>query len=219
MLGGIARVVARIEQKSNQQGLLLDAGLSDLDALRSNANELRDMINTMVANANGNEISEIDSLLKEYGLFDKGKDAATAQPRQMSDSKSGISSIVESAVRGAGGVILLHDLFCLVNRKLKLERIYSPREFLDEMTRISSINMFIVEGYRVVVSLKLDELDQRLQSVLKEIDGKSESDLSSELGISNPVVLHLLLLKVEEIFGRIVRDQTDDGASWYLNVF
>lgn len=219
ILGGISRVIARIEKKSNQQGALLDEGLSDLNALKANAKELRDMINSMVSMADGSEVSEINSLLKEYGLFENHKDNVNSGNQASGPSRSSISNIVDSAVQGAGGVILLHDLFCLVNRKLKLERIYSPRHFLDELTRIPSINMFSVNGYRVVVSLRLEDLDLRLQTLLNQNCGKTEVDICAELGINNQVVLHLLLLKVEEIFGRIIRDQTQDGTDWYLNVF
>ncbi len=219
VLGGIARVVARIEERSSNQGILLDAGLSDLDSLRANARELKELINSLMMSSNSNEASGIASLLREYGLFDTSSATGFTRVEGSMMEESRLSAIVNSALRSAGGVILIHDLFCLVNRTLKLEKIFSPLQFLDHIARIPSVQVVIVNGYRVVVSLNLEELNEKVCSFLKEEDGLSEGDISSKLEIANLVVLHLLLLKVEETYGRVVRDQTDEETSWYINVF
>jgi hypothetical protein len=213
IMGGLSRVVARVEQVAHNQGLVLDSGLADLDSMRKCANELKDVITQLKRGGNSEELSEIDKLLSEYGLFDHDF-TSLINPEQ------NLSSIVLSAVHSAGGVILLHDLFCLVNRKLKLERVFSPKEFLNQVSRMTSVTVMVIRAYKIVVSLNLEQVHAKLLSVLSDSTaGTSESILAGKLQISNIVVLHLLLLKVEELYGRIIRDDYLQSTSWYLNIF
>ena len=213
-LGGISRVVARLETVANKQESTVDAGLADLESMKKNANELKDLISTLKRGGGSPELSEMDELLSEYGLFNAGNEIT-----QSDKSESSIAPHVSAAVQAADGVILVHDLFCLINRKMKLERIYSPREFLSELYRIPSVSMVKVLGYTVIVSLKLNEINSRLLKCLQEKDGRSDSEVSEILGIRNLVVLRLLLIKAEENYGQVVRDDSIEGTHWYLNAF
>ena len=216
MLGGITRVVARVEQADQNRGALVDAGLTDLNSMRNNARQLNEIISQINRGANAQEISEINTLLSEYGLLNR---EATCVSTTESTSAKSISSLVISAVQSAGGVILVHDLYCLINRKLKLERVYSPKEFLVEISRIASVNIMNIRGYKAVVSLNVQNLNDTILPLLNVAEGAPESILSNKLSIKNIFVLHLLLLKVEESFGKIVRDEFDDSTYWYLNAF
>jgi hypothetical protein len=216
-LGGISRLMARIEQAAGAQSMLMDSGLADLGSLRRNAEELSGLIANLKRGSSDLEASEIDALLTEFGLFNSSDDGVLPGVSEASRG-SQIANLVVSAVESADRVILIHDLFCLVNRGLKLERIITPKEFLVELNKIRSIEIIPICGYKVVISLRLTVLHDLLLTELRKSDGQSEPDLSVKLRVGNRLVFHLLLLKIEESFGEIVRDETSELTTWYLNI-
>ena len=213
-IGGIGRLIAQMENSANKQAALMDAGMSDLESLKSNAKELINLISRMKRGTNADEISQIDSLLKEYGLLGESQTAMAPTVRT-----SALAPLVLPAISAANGVILVHDLFCLVNRKLKLEKLYAPKEFMEELRAMSNVHVLTVCHYNLVVNINEKDLNSTVVALLESKHAKMNlSDLAASLRIGNQFVLNLLLLKVEELFGCIVRDADPLGQTeWYLN--
>ena len=216
-LGGISRLMARMEQAAGAQSMLIDSGLSDLESMRRKAEELSSLIANLKRGSSDVESSEIDALLTEFGLLNLSDEGLLPRAKEAATDSS-IAKLVIAAVESADRVILVHDLFCLINRRLKLERIFTPKEFLAELSKIRSIEIISICGYKVVVSLRLPALHDLLLNELQKSDGQSEDDLSVKLRVGNRLVFHLLLLKIEESFGKVVRDETPELTAWYLNV-
>ena len=86
---------------------------------------------------------------------------------------------------------------------------------VGERVRIS-VQLINVCGYKVVISLRLTDINSRTVDLLVKNGPLAESAIASALGSLNGVVLHLLLLKAEESFGSLVRDQ-HDVVTWYVN--
>ena len=208
-LGGVSRVVARVDQSAYRQGIQIDSGLSDLESVRANAKQLKETISNLKRGGSDPEVSEINALLSEYGLLSSVETSS-------SSGDSSIEPLVRAAVSSANGVMLVHDLFCLINRKLRIERSLAPKEFIGTLSRIPSVQLINVCGYKVVISLRLTDINSRTVDLLVKNGPLAESAIASALGSLNGVVLHLLLLKAEESFGSLVRDQ-HDVVTWYVN--
>jgi hypothetical protein len=154
-------------------------------------------------------MSEINKLLDDFGILSSTSSFETI-------SEAGLASIVQTAVSSSHGVMLVHDLFCLVNRKLQIERILSPKEFLLELSRIASIQVLDVCGYKVVISLRVADLNSKTTEFLRTRGPQTEEAIGRYLGLTSPHVLHLLLLKAEESLGTLLRDQ-HENVTWYVN--
>ena len=214
VVGGLARVMARVENAAIMNTAVLDAGLSDLESLRSNAEDLVDLISRLKRGGDKDETNEIDRLLKEFGLMQPVKSTGGS-----SGSDAALPQLVDAAITAANGVLLIHDLYCLVNRKLKLEKLFSPPEFLAELKRMPSVQLLQVMKYVIVLNRKLVDVDSVAFKVLSDRTGQSLAELAQPIGIGNEMVLNLVLLKVEETYGRIARDEDRFGSTkWYLNI-
>jgi hypothetical protein len=211
-IGGISRVLQRVDHTAVTKQSIIDSGFSDFSSLRGNAKGLSEVLERIKRDGTTEELNEIDALLSHYGLVPSGNSSV---PCNMV-----LSDIVESAVKAAEGVIMIHDLYCLVNRKLRLEKLYTPREFLLEIQSIKSVECISILGYRAIINLSLLNLNRRVVILVTQIPYLSTKQVGENVNIGNAVVLKLLLLKIEEEFGEIVRDEDDLGQiNWYRNIF
>lgn len=211
-IGGINRVMIRSDNAALANKALIDSGLSDLTSLRANARGLTDVLKRLRREGTSEEINQIEYLLLEYGLVQNGATSASPEPH--------LVEMVQSALKNAQGVMLIHDMYCLINRKLRLEKLYTPKQFLLEIQSIKSIDCVVILGYRILLSLSLSDLNRKVVGVLTDIPFLSTQEMSENVGIGNTVVLKLLLLKAEEMFGEIVRDEDEFGQiNWYRSIF
>lgn len=77
VMGGIAAVVHKQEQKTKSEQLTADAGLQDIESLRKNAQALVSLAKRVTSDKSGgggasSEANDIKKLLQEYGLMDNG---------------------------------------------------------------------------------------------------------------------------------------------------
>lgn len=214
IIGGVSRVVRKLNTEEQMHSEVVDSGLVDLQSLKANARILQDLIDSLKREATDiNSAGALRALLQDYGLGETGE----SHPK----GTGNLMGLVESAISASNGVILIHDLFCLINRKLKLEKIYSPRQFLKELQSMSS-SLYILEisRYKIVMKIKLHDLNAMVVGILKERQRLGNSDISLILKIGNPRVVSLLLTRIEETYGNIVKDgQADPDPEWYLNNF
>jgi hypothetical protein len=183
--------------------------------MKANAKNLQELLNSLKRGATDEETGAVAALLREYGLGEGFHNV----PNGLSSSDF-LENMVKSAVGVSNGVILIHDLFCLINRGLKLERIFSPKEFLAELRGMKSVQIMEISGYKIVVNLTLSDLNAKVVDFLVRNTMASVSEISSRLEIGNPRILSLLLGKIAQTFGGIVLDsQAHPEQVWYLNRF
>lgn len=213
-VGGITRVVAKLSVDADHQSELVDTGLVDLKSIKANAKTLEDLLDSLKRNTNEQEAGQVNELLREYGLSEVQGHAH--------EGSCVLKDLVESALAATSGVILIHDLFCLINRRLRLEKIFSPKQFLEELKYVESIQVLQVFGYKIVVNLKLSDLNIKVIEHLQLHNKSSLSEITTVLNIGNHIVLSLLLRRIEEMYGDIVRDDKTgygEEPDWYLNIF
>ena len=214
-IGGITRVEAKLGVDADHQSELVDRGFVDLQSMKANAKSLEDLLDSLKRNTNEQAAGQVNALLREYGLCE-------VQGHAHEEGSGVLKDMVESVLTATSGVILIHDLFCLVNRRLRLEKIFSPKQFLEELKFVESIQVLQVFGYKIIVNLKLPDLNQKLIEHLQQHNKSSVSEITTVLKIGNHTVLSLLLRRIEEMYGDVVRDDKTgygEEPDWYLNKF
>lgn len=230
MLGGIARVLKRVDDISNQQSELADAGLSDLTSLRANARDLATLIEQIERNRlPGEDSTCIRALLSEYGLGSNSALCCTS-----SGAISQVSAFVAAGLRSRpSGAMLESDLFCLVNRRLRLEAVLSPKEFHEIIISMSSADacsefeLIQLEGWSLVVLRGVFDLSAiygKLDAYFENAPEKPSIDVpqfKQLMGYDNASLALVVLSRIEKEIGAICRDNGGDFGvtQFYRNLY
>jgi hypothetical protein len=167
----------------------------------------------------------IKRLLDQYGFGEERSD---------SSNDSRIYELIIKALEASLGVIFIHDLFCLVNRRLQLERTISPPEFVDILEgycnqKLSAISLLSVNKYTLVVLKSKYDIGKLRDAVLEYLDDLSFNspkfissvEFANECGINDPNLASILLAQIESEFACIVRDSGGefDDLVFYKNLY
>ena len=206
-IGGITRVSAQVRDQNKQAESSTDMGLADIEALKRNCQELRETIDKLRDSTNDSDKSVYSSLIEQFGLS--------------TDSNITLSSSLEKIVASTpGGVIFAHDLFCLINRKLKMETIFSPNEFMDTLNSLSHsslIGVVQVGNYSLVISREKFNTKRIREHIKSSRDNIIRvEDFAKILGLSDTLLVQAVLVQIEMESGDICRD---DGGEFGDLVF
>lgn len=214
MLGGISRVVRRIDDDSIRQAEVADNGLSDLKSLRASATELGAVIEQIKRKqATGDDSVQLGSLLDEYGL------SSTSSSSQITSTVSQVTGFIESALASRpGGVMLESDLFCLINRRLKLETVLSPSEFHEIVLSLTSrsprrFDLIQLEGWSVIGLPQVfdsERISELINSYLSNSPFMNVSEFSRMMSFDNSSLALVVLSRIELETGIICRDNGGD---------
>ena len=214
-LGGLSRVVNRVDQVSSYEGSLIDIGLTDLDGMKKYVAELISVLDKLKRSSLGKNEGYVEALLHEYGL-------------------DGGSSLVDNSAVGQlqkilnsfNGIILYHDGFCLLNRALRLERIYTPFEFVQLVRE--NFGTLSVGNYLLIIDqskFNFSRMERKIASYFQQ-NGNSAltiPEASIILQIPADNITLLILGKIElEKNASICRDNgnlLDSEIKYYKNRF
>ncbi len=230
MIGGISRVLRRVDDISTRQSELADDGLSDLKSLRTRSRELITLVQQIERNmASAEESHSLRALLDEYGL------AGSVVNKALPDSQCSSVSAIVSAALGTrpGGAMLESDLFCLVNRSSRLESVLSPTEFHEIITslcRKSGAPLFSLvqlEGWSIIVLRRLFDVHAMFSKLEHYFAGDpaksyiSVSEFRLLMSYESSSLALVGLSRIERDLGTICRDNGGDFGEvrFYENLY
>lgn len=221
---GLQRVLGARQAKQQVVGETLDVALTDLGALKQYAAQTVAAARKVAAKQQGNDTSGVQSLLEDFGLLgaDGGlvvKGGTTAQA-----VAGDVLSVCEAALkkRGGFGMLLVHDIFCLVNRA-RGTALVSPEEVMEALRALGRSNKLRLRNLgntgtwaACLPSTNDAEVDARLLK-LAEAGPLSAFQLGKELGVTTAEAQYLL--RDAEARAVLVRDEATAGVFFYRNFF
>lgn len=136
-----------------------------------------------------------------------------------------VTQALEAAVKEAGGMMLLSEVYCRINRARGLQ-LLSPEDVVHACQVMQllglSLNLHTFEsGVQVLQTAGLDqeEVVRETAEVLSqhEMDGVSAGDLARECGV--PLLLAQERLFAAERCAKAVRDESSEGLRFFPNLF
>ena len=204
-VGGISRISAKVDENASRAVASTDAGLADLMSLKTFASELKDTIERLHSSSDNSEQIAYKQLLQEYGLS-LGVPTAS-QP--LSGNK--IETMIDRALASSpAGIMFAHDLFCVINRALKLETVLSPSEFMSCIKSFSSnpaIGVMTIDNYTLVFRRAKFDMNE-IQRLVEEMHNEffKIEDFAKKLNVSDFRLAQSLLTQLELDTGTICRD-------------
>ncbi|XP_068216021.1 vacuolar protein-sorting-associated protein 36 [Palaemon carinicauda] len=227
---GIERAIQAKQQATNQN---ISRAFEDLKNLMGLAKEMV-MLSRNISNKikeHSGDVSSDDTVQFRSYLLSLGIDDpvtretfGSANDYHLNLAKE-LSQALEEAVKEAGGVMLLSEVYCRINRARGLE-LLSPEDVLHACQVMRKLNLPIVlhtfeSGVQVVQSAGLDQkkVVEATVEVLSqhESDGVSAGDLARVCGM--PLLLAQERLLQAERCAEAVRDESNEGLRFYPNLF
>eukprot|EP00440_Ansanella_granifera_P033223 gb/GFBE01036046.1/.p1 GENE.gb/GFBE01036046.1/~~gb/GFBE01036046.1/.p1 ORF type:complete len:400 (+),score=74.90 gb/GFBE01036046.1/:1-1200(+) len=240
-VGGLQRILDNRSSKQQATGEALDVAFADLESLRRHVTEAtaaaRQVMSSLARQggsgygaeggaSNPAAGSEVGKLLEDFGLLQAdGTPISTAGGQSQADVVADVSKVCVAALekKGGLGMLLAHDVFCLVNRA-RGTALVSPDEVMRalrscassggplRLRSLGSNGAFAVSLARTTDS----ELDSRLLK-MAEAAPLSAFRLSTELQITAAEARYLL----QDAEGRaiVVRDDAPECVYFYRNFF
>ena len=203
-IGGLNKISTKLSDHAARTEASTDAGLADLMSLKKFATELKDTIDKLNSSSTDADRAAYKTLVEEYGL-------STNAP-SISDSSSGsrIESMIDQAIAvHPAGIMFAHDLFCLVNRALKLETVLCPKNFMTIIKNISSSNSSIavmsIDDYTLVY--RKSKFDMKaIEKLVSTLDFVTVGNFAKLLKVTDLRLARSLLARLELDTGIICRD-------------
>lgn len=136
-----------------------------------------------------------------------------------------IAKALETPVKEAGGVMLLSEVYCRINRARGLQ-LLSPEDVMNACQVMKQSNQSIhlhtfESGVQVIQSVGLDQ-EKVMQDTVEALQryetvGMSAGDLAKECGL--PLLLAQERLLQAESCAEAVRDESSQGLRFYPNLF
>ncbi|MPC12870.1 Vacuolar protein-sorting-associated protein 36 [Portunus trituberculatus] len=136
-----------------------------------------------------------------------------------------VAGALEEPVEEAGGVMLLSEVYCRINRARGLQ-LLSPEDVVQACSLMRTLDLPLSlhtfeSGVQVVQITGLDQdkvvKDTALVLSCHEVDGMSAGDLARECGV--PLLLARERLLQAELHAQAVRDESSEGLRFYPNLF
>lgn len=224
-LGGLQRILAHREAKQQVVGETLDFALTDLKALKEHAAQTVAAARQVAANgAEQGADGGVQGLLEEFGLLGSDGRLVVKGGGTRKDVEADVRRVCEAALtkRGGLGMLLAHDVYCLVNRA-RGTGLVSPEEVMNalkschasgqlRLRTLGSTGAFAASLPRTSDS----EADERLLKLADEAP-LSSFLLAKELGLTAMEAQYLL--RDSENREVLVRDEAPEGVFYYRNFF
>eukprot|EP00746_Dinoflagellata_sp_MGD_P082674 gnl/MRDRNA2_/MRDRNA2_32838_c0_seq1.p1 gnl/MRDRNA2_/MRDRNA2_32838_c0~~gnl/MRDRNA2_/MRDRNA2_32838_c0_seq1.p1 ORF type:complete len:365 (-),score=88.37 gnl/MRDRNA2_/MRDRNA2_32838_c0_seq1:21-1115(-) len=224
-MGGLQRVLALREQKLQASREGLNEALVDLDSLKQNATKLVETAKRLKGQTSSAGSEEgVDKMLRDCGLLQAGDDKLILEGASLSEEVSTVCSQMLQNQTKMGGIVLVHDLFCVVNRRRGTAMV-STDEFMAALRacsgaggslRLQSLGRSGVLGVALASATK-DSRDAELLALIAEKGPVSAARLASL--VDQPVSLAQLTLLDAEERAVVCRDDSLEGIKWHRNFF
>ncbi|CAK9045768.1 unnamed protein product [Durusdinium trenchii] len=232
---GLQRLLNNQVSKQQATGATLDVALADLDSLRRHAAEAAKAAKQVVSGLSrpgaGYEgaaqvDSDVSKLLEDFGLLQAdGSTISMSGGQKKDDIVEDVRKVSTAALekKGAGSLLLAHDVFCLVNRA-RGTALVSPGEVIQalrscckpggplRMRKLGSVGALAVALARTSDA----EMDAPLMKMLEEAP-LSAFRVSAELKITAAEARYLL--QDAEQRAILARDDAPECVYFYRNFF
>lgn len=223
---GIERSILEKQKATNES---ISTAFQDLNKLMIKAKDMVNLsknISNKLKEKQGGITDDETVRFKSY-LLSLGIDEPVTRDTYRSDEEyfrklaKEILNIIENPVNEAGGVMVLTDAYCRVNRARGLA-LLSPEDFLCGCSMLESLGMPIVlrefdSGVKVLQSSAHNEtvIAEDTVNILKQTGKLNAEELARMLGIS--VILAKQRFLIAEKHGKACRDDTIEGLIFYPN--
>lgn len=227
---GIERAIQAKQQETNQNISRAFEDLKNLMSLAKDMVSLSKSISNKIKEHSGEVSSDDTTQFRSY-LLSLGIDDPVTRETYGSATEyhhhlaKEIFQALEDPVKEAGGVMLLSEVYCRINRARGLQ-LLSPEDVMHACQVMKKLgfplNLHTFEsGVQVVQTAGLDQekVVQATVEVLKgrEFDGVSAGDLARECGM--PLLLAQERLLQAERCAEAVRDESSEGLRFFPNLF
>eukprot|EP00416_Gambierdiscus_australes_P036811 CAMPEP_0171110488 /NCGR_PEP_ID=MMETSP0766_2-20121228/71435_1 /TAXON_ID=439317 /ORGANISM="Gambierdiscus australes, Strain CAWD 149" /LENGTH=385 /DNA_ID=CAMNT_0011572363 /DNA_START=43 /DNA_END=1197 /DNA_ORIENTATION=+ len=225
-MGGLQRILGQRETRQQAVEETLDVALADLESLRQHAAQAvsaaRQVSRGMTSQA-GEDGTGVQQLLEDFGLLGPDGAAVARGGHLKADVQADVERVCKAALekRGGLGMLLAHDVFCLVNRA-RGTALVSAEEVMAALRRSAADGgplrlrtLGSVSAIAVVLARSSDvELDAQLVR-LAEAAPLSAFTLGSQLSLTAAEAQYLL--RDAEARASLVRDDAPEGVFYYPN--
>ncbi|XP_065158250.1 vacuolar protein-sorting-associated protein 36 isoform X1 [Atheta coriaria] len=228
---GIVGIERFLQEKQKATDESISVAFQDLSKLMLMAKDmvrLSQNISTKIREKQG-DITEDETVRFKSYLMSLGIDDPVTRDGFKSDNAyhkslaKQISDNLVTPIEEVGGMMVLTDVFCRVNRARGLE-LLSPEDVLNACRYMEKLELPLKlfrfdSGVLVLqlVSLDGESVAYATEELITERGSLSAEELAQYLGIS--VVLAKERLKTAENYGRCCRDDSMQGLRFYPNLF
>lgn len=227
---GIERAIQAKQQETNQNISHAFEDLKNLMGLAKDMVSLSRNISNKIKEHSG-EVSSDDTIQFRSYLLSLGIDDPVTRETYGTANEyhhhlaRELVRALEDAVKDAGGVMLLTEVYCRINRARGME-LLSPEDVLHACQVMKKLALPLIlhsfeSGVQVIQTAGLDQkkVVEATVEVLSqhETDGVSAGDLARECGM--PLLLAQERLLQAERCAEAVRDESSEGLRFYPNLF
>mmetsp|Transcript_103776 Transcript_103776/g.334598 ORF Transcript_103776/g.334598 Transcript_103776/m.334598 type:complete len:389 (-) Transcript_103776:304-1470(-) len=226
-IGGLQRILGRREDRQHVVDATLEVALADLESLREHAAQTVAAARRVAAHSFG-ELGEgtgVQRLLQGFGLMGPDGAVVAVGGDLREDIDRDVAHVCAAALeqRGGLGLLLAHDVFCLVNRA-RGTALVSPDEVMAALRRVATAGgplrlRSLGSTGAVAASLARTsegDVDAHLVQMAR-IGPLSAFRLATELGLTAAEAQYLL--RDAEARAALVRDEAPEGVFYYRNFF
>lgn len=227
---GIERAIQAKQEETNQNISHAFEDLKNLMGLAKDMVSLSKSISNKIKERSGDvsadDTTQFRSYLLSLGIDDPvTREAFGSETQYHHNLAKEITQALEDPVKEAGGVMLLSEVYCRINRARGLQ-LLSPEDVMHAchvMKKLGlSLNLHTFEsGVQVVQITGLDQ-EKVVEATVEalnchEVDGVSAGDLARDCGM--PLLLAQERLLQAEQCAKAVRDESSEGLRFFPNLF
>ncbi|KAF2359569.1 EAP30, partial [Trinorchestia longiramus] len=226
---GIERALEAKQQAANQS---ISAAFEDLKQLMTQAKEMVALSHNIAArikeqghDSSSDETTQFRSCLLSLGIDDPVTRDAVGSTNEYHRKLAGeIASALETPVREAGGVMLLSEVYCRINRARGLE-LLSPEDVSNACSLMKTSQYPLTlqtfqSGVQVLQlsSMNTEKLVKDTRDLLEgECGGRDGFEVARLAGLPLLLAKERLLLCERE--GAVLRDESSQGLNFFPNYF
>uniref|UniRef100_UPI00358FE569 vacuolar protein-sorting-associated protein 36 n=1 Tax=Myxine glutinosa TaxID=7769 RepID=UPI00358FE569 len=228
---GIVGIERKLEEKRKETDKHISEAFEDLSKLMEKAKEMVDLSKSIASkirekqgDITDDETVQFKSYLLSLGVADPvtrashGTGAAFHQ-----ELARQLSTILESLLQECGGIMVLTDVYCRVNRARGME-LLSPEDLLNACKQFEPLNLPVrlrmFDSGVSVVQLHSQNEEEMISSATEQVknaDSVTAEEFSKVVGLSVLLAKERLLLA--EKAGRLCRDDSVEGLRFFPNRF
>ena len=233
---GITSIERNIEQRLNNQDRSINESFQDLSNLINKAKEMVQLSVTITdklkssskhaEDADDSELSTFKSCLLNMGIINNPVTKDSSGSKYHKHLAKEVHEALESKIRELGGIMLLSNAYCLLNRARGMAGLISPEDLLNACKELNRMNLnvkYLVYNQSNLHILQITELIENPQqiskicNIIKQNECLTAEKLSKILNINSLVVKQQLIYA--ENIGKLCRDDTAYGLNFYINLF
>lgn len=211
LVGGMDRVLELRKRKLADDKEGSSDSLTDLDALKKNAQAMVALTKRVAAKDSAEE-NDIQKLLNEYGLQDAKELRSESLEEEL--TKVTLRVVTES------NMMLIEDLYCVFNR-LRGTDLVTPHDFMASLTHVGKGPVLRLRQLHGALCVQRKGVDE--EKVAKELSKECEKTPLSAAQVSKLRQVSLRLAQVQlldaEERGFVCRDDSIEGLVFYHNFF